>query len=249
MHWLSNMSHPERIPKSKTRLPLPGTLRSVFYPIILTAKKATAGLYQDSQRSWATPRQGHGAEQALWTHPKVHHPGCPLLTYSAVLSFPWGRAEVPGPLHGFVPDSIREVLIPRWLVTEVCFQTSEDKAWPCQTASQFLWQLSTAAWLEPVNAPSPGQAASAWQCCRGSYGLCRTDPISGERLVALFWITRIPQPSPISNLYNRRGSPCPQSTGGSNAADRLRLPQGTTASPGPSPDNSSLQTNNPRVIF
>lgn len=106
MCWLGNISHPKHIPKSETRLPLPGTFCSVFCPIILTAKKATAVLYQDTQRLWATPRQGHGVEQALRTHPKVHHSGCPLLTYSAVLSFPWGRAEVPCSLHGFMLDGV-----------------------------------------------------------------------------------------------------------------------------------------------
>lgn len=78
---------------------------------------------------------------------------------------------------------------------------------------------------------------------RGSVGLTS----SGERLVALYWITPISQRSPISNLYNRKDSRCPQSTWDSKAVDRLRVPQGTVASPGPSPDNSSLQTN--RVIF
>lgn len=90
MCWLGNISHPKHIPKSETRLPLPGTFCSVFCPIILTAKKATAVLYQDTQRSWATPRQGHGAEQAPWTHPKVHRSGCPRFplgqSWSALLS-------------------------------------------------------------------------------------------------------------------------------------------------------------------
>lgn len=121
MRWLGNISHPKHISKSETRLPFPGTFCSVFCSIILTAKKATAVLYQDTQHSWATPRQGHGAEQALRTHPKVHHSGCPLLTYCAVLSFPWGRAQVPCSLHGFMLDGIWALLILTWLVTEVFF--------------------------------------------------------------------------------------------------------------------------------
>lgn len=137
---------------------------SVFCPIILTAKKATAVLYQYPQHSWATQRQGQGAEQALQTQtrPKVHHSGCSLLTYSAVLSFPWGRVEAPCSLHGFMLAGTWAFLILKRLVTEVFFQRREDKARPCQTARQFLWQLSTAAWLETINPPSPGQTASTW---------------------------------------------------------------------------------------
>lgn len=162
MRWLGNISHPKHIPKSKTKLLLPGTFCSVFCPIILTAKKATAVLYQYPQHSWATQRQGQGVEQALRTHPKVHHSGCALLTYSAVLSFPWARAEVPCSLHGFMLAGIWVFLILKRLVTEVFFQSSGDKAQPCQTARQFLWQLSTAAWLQTINPPSPSQAASTW---------------------------------------------------------------------------------------
>lgn len=154
MRWLGNIPHPKHTPKSKTRLLLLGTFCSVFCPIIHPAKKPQlfyiripAFASHPEARTWPTAGTVNSS------------PGCPLLTYSAVLSFPWGTAVVPYSLHVFDLDGIWVLLILRQLVTEVFFQRSEDKVWPCQTASQFLWQLSTAVsgWRPLIHLPQAKQ--------------------------------------------------------------------------------------------
>lgn len=88
MHWLGNISS-QIHPKSQARLPLSGTVCSVFSPLILTAKEATAVLYQDTQCLWATPRQGPGAEPGTVSSSQGRSLRLCPAGYSTVLSFPW----------------------------------------------------------------------------------------------------------------------------------------------------------------
>ena len=68
---------------------------SVQFSILLFSLLKKPQLFYISTPSVREPPRGKDMAFTLRTPPKAHHWGCPLLTDSAVLSFPWGRAEAP----------------------------------------------------------------------------------------------------------------------------------------------------------
>lgn len=160
MHWLGNISS-QIYPKEPGKASPPGHILFCFLSYYSPCWRSHSCFLSGHPVFVGHLQAGTCAEQALWVHPKARHSGCALLG-TALSSVSLGRAGVPCSPHGFTLVGMEVFLNLRWLLTEVFFQSSEDKVQACRIASQFLWQLSTAAWLETINPLSPGQAASPW---------------------------------------------------------------------------------------